>query len=91
MDGAEQPVRTKRVKDKVFELAAVVVGYREAQTKAKELGGGRYPEPPEWAKVGDCHAQAAGRDKFGKWAELRGFTHSYRIMEEVFFIWRRRS
>lgn len=90
VDGAEKPTRRKRVKTKVFELDGVVVGYSEAQDYARSLGGS-YPQPPEWAKVGDCHAQAAARAKFGKWAELNGFTYSPRMEEEVFLIWRRVS
>ena len=90
VDGVEQPARTKRVKAKVFELVAVMIGWRESEDYAKAAGG-RYPQPLEWAKIGDCHTQRAAKAKFGKWAELNGFTFSTQWWNEVYLIWKRVS
>ncbi len=84
-EGAEQPVRTKRAKHKVYELVGVVPGYGAARRYVQEELG-QYPVTQGWDKVGEYHVQSAPKHSFS-WTELKGFEPNRSFQEHPHLIW----
>ena len=89
-DGAERPARTKRMRNKRYELVGVAIGYGNAYRTIRDMGL-RETYTREYDNVGDCHVQSVPADKFGKWRELDGFEPNRRFQEHPHFIWKRVS
>ena len=87
-DGAEQPVRIRKIKSKRFELVGVVPGYGNAHSYVRKELNGR-SDSAEWCKMGDYLVQRVSDSKFGKWPELNGFEPDRHFQKHPHFVWKR--